>query len=215
MNDLGGGFASKSNLKGAAMPADVLVPDIEQYAEKIIAAMQLALKPGHFPQIYLESGRAMIDEAGYLITTNKASKRLPDGRKSYVLDAGVNLLYTSTWFRYNIELDREVRGMVEPSMLNGPLCMNIDVVDEGTMLPPLPRGTRLTLSPVGAYSVTQWMQFIEYRPAVVLITDEGEVAVIRERENLQDMTRLESLPPHLQIDADGITSDKRHLRAVV
>jgi len=208
--DLGGGFASKSNLKGAAMPPDILVPDIDRYAEQIVDAMQAALKPGHFPQIYLESGRAMIDEAGFLITTNKSSKRLPDGRKAYVLDAGVNLLYTSTWYKYNIELDCDLRGMEEPSILNGPLCMNIDVIDEGTMLPPLPRGTRLTLSPVGAYNVTQWMQFIEYRPAIVMITEAGEVAVIRERENLQDITRLEKLPDHLKIDNTG-----RRLKAVV
>jgi len=213
--DLGGGFASRSRLKGTAVPPDMLVPGIEQYAQQITDAMQAALKPGHFPQIYLESGRAMIDEAGYLITTNKASKRLPDGRKAYVLDAGVNLLYTSTWYRYNIELDREVRGKEEPSILNGPLCMNIDVIDEGTILPPMPRGTRLTLSPVGAYNVTQWMQFIEYRPAIVLITEQGGVEVIRERENLNDMTRLESVPAHLHLKETTISSDEGYLKAVV
>jgi diaminopimelate decarboxylase len=125
---------------------------------------------------------------------------MPDGRRSYVIDAGVNLLYTSTWYRYNIETDRHVQGMGEPAMLNGPLCMNIDVVDEGTLLPPLSRGTRLILSPVGAYNITQWMQFIEYRPAVVLVTEDGRMELIRERESLDDIVARERLPDRLRID---------------
>jgi diaminopimelate decarboxylase len=129
-----------------------------------------------------------------------AAKRMPDGRRSYVIDAGVNLLYTSTWYRYNIETDRHVQGMGEPAMLNGPLCMNIDVVDEGTLLPPLSRGTRLILSPVGAYNITQWMQFIEYRPAVVLVTEDGRMELIRERESLDDIVARERLPDRLRID---------------
>ncbi|HEC85569.1 MAG TPA: diaminopimelate decarboxylase, partial [Thioploca sp.] len=118
---------------------------------------------------------------------------------SYVLDAGVNLLFTATWYKYTIETDREVQGIGEPALLNGPLCMNIDVVDEGTLLPPLKRGTRLILSPVGAYNVTQWMQFIEYRPAVVLVAETGEAELIREQEDLSDILRRERLPERLRL----------------
>jgi len=200
--DIGGGFPSKSQLKGVYLPPELSVPSIDLYAEKIVDGLNKVLRSGEYPMIYIESGRGMIDEAGYLITTNTASKRLPDGRKSYVLDAGVNLLYTSTWYKFNIELDREISGLGEPSVLNGPLCMNIDVLDEGAHLPPLPRGTRLIFSPVGAYSVTQWMQFIEYRPAVVLISQEGVAEVIREKEDLSDLLRREHLPERLRLIKD-------------
>ena len=198
--DFGGGFPSRNKLKGTYLPPDVSVPPLERYAEKISEGLYNALEPGDFPQVYLETGRDLIDEAGYLITTVFAAKRMPDGRRSYVIDAGVNLLYTSTWYRYNIETDRHVQGMGEPAMLNGPLCMNIDVVDEGTLLPPLSRGTRLILSPVGAYNITQWMQFIEYRPAVVLVTEDGRMELIRERESLDDFVARERLPDRLRID---------------
>ena len=139
----------------------------------------------------------MIDEAGYLITTIQAAKRLVDGTRAYVADAGVNLLFTSFWYKVGIELDREVPGMSENSVVYGPLCMNLDVVDEGEMLPPLKRGTRLILKPVGAYNNTQWMQFITYRPNVVLIGENGEVDVIREAEDLSDITRRERMPQRL------------------
>ena len=77
--------------------------------------------------------------------------------------------------------------------------MNIDILDEGTLLPPLERGTRLIFSPVGAYNNTQWMQFIEYRPAVVMVREDGRVDVIREKEDLSDIERREKLPEDLRI----------------
>lgn len=55
----------------------------------------------------------------------------------------------------------------------------------------------MILSPVGAYNVTQWLQFIEYRPAVVLIGEKGRVDVIREAEDLSDIVRRERLPERL------------------
>jgi hypothetical protein len=56
---------------------------------------------------------------------------------------------------------------------------------------------------VGAYNVTQSMPFIHYRPAVVLIGEQGEVDVIREGEDLSDITRREKLPKRLERHAAG------------
>lgn len=197
--DIGGGLPSKIKLKGTYLPPDVGVPPVEDFAEKITDALYKNLRPGDFPKLILETGRAIVDESGYLITTVFASKRLPDGRKAYVADAGVNTLFTSFWYKFNVEIDREAQGLNEPSVVYGPLCMNIDVVDEGSLLPPLERGTRLIFSPVGAYNNTQWLQFIEYRPRVVMIGENGEVDVIREAEDLTDMERREKLPKRLRI----------------
>jgi diaminopimelate decarboxylase len=197
--DIGGGFPSKNRLKGVYLPPDVAVPSIDEFAERICSALLESLKPGDYPKLIIESGRAIVDEAGYLITTVHAAKRMPDGRKAYVLDAGVNVLFTAFWYHFNVEIDRDVQGPAEPCVLYGPLCMNIDVVDDAVQLPPLPRGTRLILSPVGAYNVTQWMQFIRYRPAVVLIGENGEVDLIREAEDLSDIVRRERLPERLKL----------------
>jgi len=197
--DIGGGFPSKNRLKGVYLPPDVAVPSIDEFAERICSALISSLRPGDYPKLIIESGRAIVDEAGYLITTVHAAKRMPDGRKAYVLDAGVNILFTAFWYHFNVEIDREVNGPAEPSILYGPLCMNIDVVDEDVSLPPLPRGTRLILSPVGAYNTTQWMQFIRYRPAVVLIGEDGSAELIREAEDISDIERREKLPERLKL----------------
>ncbi len=197
--DIGGGFPSRSKLKSSYHAPDLVVPDLGEYAEAVSGALYRSLRPGHYPRLMLESGRAMIDEAGFLVTSIFASKRLPDGRMAYIADAGINLLFTSTWYTYNIDFDRPLQGPDQPSVIYGPMCMNIDVIKESTMLPPLERGTRLILSPVGAYNVTQWLQFIEYRPNVVMISEKGEVHVIRQREDLSDIARRECLPEHLNL----------------
>jgi diaminopimelate decarboxylase len=183
--DLGGGFASKSNLKGIYQSAEVVIPTADDYAQAITDAIYEQNKSEKLPTLYLETGRHLIDEAGYLLTSVWGYKRFPDGKKGYILDAGVNILYTSTWYNFNIELDKRYDGDNEPSMLNGPLCMNIDVIEENIMLPPLDRGSVVSISPVGAYNYTQAMQFIRYKPAVVLIDNNGNVKVIKEVDDLE------------------------------
>jgi diaminopimelate decarboxylase len=199
--DIGGGFPSRSRLKGAYHAADVLLPSIDEYADAICDALWANLKPGHTPKLIIESGRAMIDEAGTLITSVCGTKRLPDGTRAYVVDAGVNLLFTSFWYRFDVALGQAVVGAAEPSVIYGPLCMNIDVIDDHIALPPLSRGDRLVISTVGAYNNTQWMQFIEYRPNVVLISESGEVELIRAAEDMTDLERREQLPARLAFNA--------------
>lgn len=189
--DLGGGFASLSHLKGVYQSPEVVVPSVQDYAEAIGKELSPLSKRRNPPLLCLELGRHLVDEAGYLITQVVSDKLMSDGRRSYVLDAGVNLLYTSTWYKFKIELDQEVKGILEPSILNGPLCMNIDVVEEATLLPRLKRYQRVILSPVGAYNITQSMQFIQYRPAVVLIREDQSVQILRRAETLEDINRME------------------------
>jgi diaminopimelate decarboxylase len=193
--DVGGGFPSLSHLKGIYHSPELAVSSFETFAQAIGEALKWLSTRDPAPTLFIESGRYLIDEAGYLVTSVMADKQLPDGRRAYVLDAGVNVLYTSTWYKFNVELDRETNGLMEPALLNGPLCMNIDVVDDAIMLPRLERYQRLILSPVGAYNVTQWMQFIQYRPAVVLVRESGAVEVLRRREVLDDINRVEAASP--------------------
>ncbi|ETR72805.1 MAG: Diaminopimelate decarboxylase [Candidatus Magnetoglobus multicellularis str. Araruama] len=196
--DFGGGFPSKNKLKGTYLPPEISVPPLENYIDAITSTLLSNLSPEEYPTVYMETGRGMIDEAGYLITTVEGVKRMPDGLKSYIIDAGVNILYTSNWYNYKVELDRAIPGNYENAIIYGPLCMNIDIVLENASLPPLPKGTRLILSPMGAYNVTQWMQFISYRPAIVMVMDDGSVEQIRRPEILDDIVGPETIPEKLR-----------------
>lgn len=200
--DIGGGFASMNRLKGVSQPPEEIVPSIDDYAKAITDALRENLKPSSNPKLYLELGRYLIDEAGFLITTVVANRLMSDGKRAYVVDAGINLLHTYMWYDFNIEISKESETTSEVSMINGPLCMNGDVIRDSIMLPRLDNKTKLIISPVGAYSVTQWMQFITYRPAIVLIFEDGEVEVIRQKEDLKYMEKQERLPKRLKLKDD-------------
>ncbi len=202
--DLGGGLPSHNALQGIYLPTDQVVPSIGEYAEAICntlveETMYRTRTNRPMPKLVIESGRAVADDAQVLLTSVVGRKRLPDGRQAAILDAGTNLLFTAYWYNHKVELAAPCRGLPEETVLYGPLCMNIDVVRNSIQLPPLQVGDTMVISPTGAYNNTQWMQFIEYRPNVVLVHESGEVSVIREAENLEVMTSQDRLPEHLAL----------------
>ncbi len=198
--DVGGGFSSKNTLLSQYSPGRESNPPIEAYADAITSALLSSnFDPATIPLLVLETGRALIDEAGYLLTTVVGNKRLPNGTRMMIVDAGVNTLFTAFWYKHDIMLAEERTGMFEETAIYGPLCMNIDVVRPSIRLPALDAGDHLLIHPVGAYNVTQWMQFIRMRPAVVLVTEEGEAEIIRQAETLETVKSLERVPDKLKL----------------
>ena len=197
--DMGGGFPSRNNLKGAYLPGVDIVPPLDEFAEAISSALLNSdLDFNHLPKLILETGRALIDESGYLISTVIANKHLSDGRRATIIDAGVNILFTSFWYNHKISPAQDFSGFRENTELFGPLCMNIDVIRESALLPPLNNGDKIVIHNVGAYNMTQWMQFITYRPRVVLISPDGKPHIIREQENLEYINQMEHVPDYLR-----------------
>jgi diaminopimelate decarboxylase len=197
--DLGGGFPSANTLKGAYLPGSDTVPHIEEFSEAIASTIiAYGFKPEELPLLILESGRALIDDAGYLLGTVLANKRLSDGRRATIMDFGVNVLFTSFWYDHKISPAQEFTHHSEDQVLFGPLCMNIDVIRESVNLPLLNKGDQVVVHKVGAYNMTQWMQFIAMRPTVIMIDLKGETHVIRQKETLQYLEMLEQMPAHLK-----------------
>jgi len=189
--DIGGGFASQCLMRHAKPGKERPIPTPSDYAIAITDSLKRSLRPGHQPELIVESGRALIDNAGFLVTSVAARKQLPEGTPFYVLDAGTNLLSMLALIEIGVETQRQHEGPLKKSMLCGPLCMNTDIVRHEVDLPELQRGDLLVLSPAGAYNVTQSIPFIEYRPVALLVRDDGSVQVIREREDLSDIDRRE------------------------
>lgn len=196
--DCGGGFASKNTLKGAYLSGNDITPTFADYAEQISTALLSSdLKQNELPTLILETGRALIDDAGYLLGSVLANKRLSDGRRATIMDFGVNLMFTSFWYEHKISPAQECSSYAEDTVMYGPLCMNIDVLRESISIPPLNKGDQVVVHRVGAYNMTQWMQFIAMRPRIVMIDIESNTHVIRESENLDYMMQLEQVPEHL------------------
>lgn len=198
--DMGGGFASKNTLKGSYLLGIDTSPTFDDYAEAITTSLiNSQLDPEHMPMLILETGRALIDDAGSLAGTVIANKKLSDGRLATILDFGVNLLFTSFWYEHKITPAQEFTQHSETTSLYGPLCMNIDQIRESIHLPALKKGDHIVASRIGAYNMTQWMQFITLRPKVVMIDTKSNVHIIRQNETNKDIVNLESVPEHLKL----------------
>jgi diaminopimelate decarboxylase len=197
--DLGGGFASKNTLKGAYLPGTDTCPSFDDYAEAITSALsRTEIDPNHMPILILETGRALIDDAGYLLGTVIANKRLADGRRSMILNIGVNLLFTSFWYEHKITPAQPFSRHSEDTVIYGPLCMNIDVIREHITFPILKKGDNVVISRIGAYNMTQWMQFITLRPKVVIIAPDGKTHIIRKNETNEMFDQIEQMPSYLK-----------------
>jgi len=195
--DLGGGFPSANTLKGGI--GFLPTPSVDEFAEIITTTiLKAGFRADELPLLLLESGRVLIDDAGFLLGTVVANKQLSDGRKSTIMDFGVNILFTSFWYDHAISPAQEVSQFNEDTVVYGPLCMNIDVVRENASLPLLNRGDHVVVHKVGAYNMTQWMQFIAMRPRIILIDTKNRTHVIRESETLEYLEQPERLPEHLK-----------------
>jgi diaminopimelate decarboxylase len=195
---MGGGFASENTLKGAYLPGTDTCPSFDDYAEAITNSLiNSEIGPGHLPVLFLETGRALIDDAGSLLGTVLANKRLADGRRSTIIDIGVNILFTSFWYEHNIVPAQITTQHTEDTIIYGPLCMNIDVIRTAIQFPLMNKGEHVVISRIGAYNMTQWMQFITLRPKIILIDSEINVHIIRQNETNESFTNLENIPKYL------------------
>jgi diaminopimelate decarboxylase len=195
--DLGGGFASHNTLQAQYLPGDQATPTFGQYVERIVSGLEEVYAGAALPRLVLETGRALVDDAGILVASVVGNKRLTDGRRAVVLDAGVNVLPTAWWYRHDVFPAQPVHGTAEPTVFLGPLCMIIDVVRDRIMFSPLRTGDRVVIGRVGAYNMTQWMQFIAARPNVVMVSPSGHHSIIRKAETAETLLQQEEMPAWL------------------
>jgi diaminopimelate decarboxylase len=165
--DLGGGF-----------PA---APAVTAHAEAVAGALRDA---GFAGRLLLEPGRALVTDAVDLACSVVAVKRLADGTRCVVVDAGTNLLPGALWAWPAIEA--LAGGPVEPALVSGPLCLNVDVLHPAAPLPAVAAGDALLVRAVGAYQQAQSTRFGDLQPAVVARED-GRWRVCVRRETLEDL----------------------------
>ncbi|MDH3232787.1 MAG: diaminopimelate decarboxylase [Alphaproteobacteria bacterium] len=206
MIDLGGGYPSANQLKpeydlpgGSVRKDDMLTP----YADAIISRLRKAKDLfGGRPTLVLEPGRAVVDTAVDLLARVVALKQIPNQGKAVIVDAGVNLVPTACWYDHHIDASTDAfegGSSLETVAIYGPLCMQIDVLRNRALVPPLHVGDPIVISNVGAYCQTQSMQFIHTRPATVLLGPDGP-ELIRRAEEWSDFFVLDKMPERLRPD---------------
>jgi diaminopimelate decarboxylase len=168
--DLGGGIPA-----GPSSAADA-------HAAAVADALRAA---GFAGRLMLEPGRALVADAVDLALTVVAVKTLADGTRCAVVDAGTDLLPGALWSWPRLEALSPRRGAA-PTLVAGPLCLNVDVLAPAVELGELEAGDVLFARDVGAYQQVQSTQFGDLRPAVVARED-GTWRLCRRREELSDL----------------------------
>jgi diaminopimelate decarboxylase len=195
--DLGGGLPNRHRhacARAGTAPEQVF-PAFAGPIGKALAGAARRLQSR--PRLVLEPGRALVEHAVFLVTSVGSVKRLPGGPKAAILDAGVHLLPTAYYTALEVAPSRPAALSVEEVTLYGPLCMQVDRLATGLRLPPLRRGDHLVVKDCGAYADSQSMQFIQPRPAVVLVSA-GRATLLREAERAEHFLERDRLPERLR-----------------
>jgi ornithine decarboxylase len=158
--DIGGGFPVAYN---------DAVPAIDEFCAPIREA--LAKLPSHV-RIIAEPGRFISAPSAMAIST-VMGKAKRDGRWWYYLDDGLYGSYSGQLFdhaKYPVEALRD--GERYPSVLAGPTCDSIDVIDDNIQLPELDVGDLIVGRMMGAYTWASATDFNFFKRARVVVINE-------------------------------------------
>jgi diaminopimelate decarboxylase len=153
--DLGGGF-----------------PPASSGGEHVRVVSEALRSAGFTGRLLFEPGRAIVADAVDLAFTVVSVKRLVDGTRCLVCDAGTNLLPGALTTPPRL-IASESDGPEHPALVTGPLCLNVDVVHPEAQLPALEPGAVLVAHGVGAYQQVAATSFGEALPAVA-VREDGE-----------------------------------------
>ena len=166
------------------------------------ARKMIEKKIGHAVTLEVEPGRYLVAESGYLVAEIRAVKNQGKNR-FYLLDAGfTDLVRPSFYGAYHyISIYGKDGAMLvgsEPAVVAGPLCESGDVFtqEEGGFvttrdLPEAQVGDLLVFHDAGAYGAAMSSNYNSRPLAPEVLEHDGELRLIRRRQSLEDIFRLE------------------------
>jgi diaminopimelate decarboxylase len=145
--------------------------------------------------LLLEPGRSIVGPAGALITS-VVYRKTNNNKKFLITDAGMNdLLRPSLYHAFHeivpVELEGGERGDKATVDVVGPVCETGDFFARDRELPEVSENEWLAILDAGAYGMSLASNYnTRPRPAEVLV-DGNSVKVIRRRETVSDLLRVE------------------------
>jgi diaminopimelate decarboxylase len=178
--DIGGGFGISYDDRPGL--------DVQELAAEV--APRVA---GAGLRLILEPGRALVGEAGVLLTTVQYVKR--SGEKTFVIvDGGMSeLIRPSHYGGYHaVEPVLEVDGRsTERVDVVGPICETGDFLALDRDLPMPEQGEVLAVRTAGAYGFSMASNYNGRLRAAEVVVHGGDVRLVRRRESLEDLIRGE------------------------
>ncbi|HEX7859176.1 MAG TPA: diaminopimelate decarboxylase [Verrucomicrobiae bacterium] len=175
-----------------AEAAKILTP--KTYAERLVPLLKpLGLR------ILIEPGRFISGNAGILVTRVEYVKRT--GKKNFVIvDAAMNDLIRPAFYDsyHEIVPVQKKNGATISSDVVGPICESGDFFCKDRSLPKVGSGEYIALLSAGAYGSVMGSNYnTRSLPAEVLVNG-SKSALVRERQPLEDIWRLERTPSWLK-----------------
>jgi len=184
--DLGGGL-------GIRYVEDERPPAIREFVATLLARLNDGW-PGTPPQVVLEPGRSIVGPAGITLYRVGVVKQASRDLTYVAVDGGMSDNPRPQLYGARYEALLANRADEEPAgtyRVAGKHCESGDVLIEGARLPEPRRGDLLAVPSTGAYTLSMGSNYNAVpRPAAVLVRD-GEARVIRRRETLDDLLRLD------------------------
>jgi diaminopimelate decarboxylase len=141
----------------------------------------------------VEPGRVLVGPAGLLVTSVVDVKQFPNARRFIVLDAGMTELMRPALYGafHRIEPVVEREGERTVADIVGPICESTDTFARDRELPPVEVGDLMVIRDVGAYGAVMGSMYLRRPLAPEVLIDNDGWRVIRRRQTLDDMLRLE------------------------
>ncbi|MFP2930906.1 diaminopimelate decarboxylase [Pyxidicoccus sp. 3LG] len=166
---------------------DETPPSPEEYARTVLQATR-----DTGAHLVLEPGRALVGNAGVLLTRVLYRKRTP-AKHFVVVDAGMNDLLRPALYEAHHALQPLVKRRGKPVEVDvvGPVCESTDVLAKARPLVLPQAGELYAFMSAGAYGMSMASNYNSRpRPAEVMVDGEAW-RVVRERERVEDLWRGE------------------------
>jgi diaminopimelate decarboxylase len=183
--DVGGGLGVRYQ--------DEAPPSVADYAGVVTDAVG-----GLGCEILLEPGRWLTANAGVFVTRVLYEKSNEE-KRFVVVDGAMNDLIRPALYQawQRIEPVGPPRAGAASVDVVGPVCESGDFLARGRALPPLARGDLLAVHSAGAYGFVMASNYNGRPRAAEVLVRGDRFAVVREREQLSDLVRGESVPEDL------------------
>jgi len=160
-------------------------------------------------QIKLEPGRYVVADAEVIVTEVNTVKETPEATVVGVDASLATLIRPAMFDSYHpIANVSAPDRAAEPVSIGGPCCTSADVFCTNRPVPRPEREDLLAIGNGGAYGYELANQFhSQPRPAEVAIED-GDSRVVRQRETMDDVTRMERQAGVVAVDGTEPTEDR-------
>jgi len=183
--DLGGGFGVPYNPEDQEFDWSAFINNVVAPFKSKVAEYSLGK-----PYLFVEPGRYLVCDAGILLTTVNTVKTTPS-KKFVGVDAGFNTLIRPTMYGsyHQIIVANKLNAKEKETYdVVGPICESGDALAKDRKMPTVEEGDVLAVLNTGAYGFSMSSNYNGRPRAAEVMIRQGKPLVIREREQLDDLT---------------------------